>query len=173
MYYGIGAKFNLREQGWMKPFVIGFVWAGIVTLYPVLFYCLENNLEYHTDLIGFLLFLKNFLFISILCIMFDIKDYAADSNQKLKTFVVRAGLRKTIFLIILPLCLIGLTAFIIFALSKNFHPLKIILNVIPFILLIAAGFSLRERKNLMYYLIYIDGLMLLKGICGTIAMKYF
>ena len=105
--------------------------------------------------------------------MFDIKDYAADSNQKLNTFVVRAGLRKTIFFIILPLCLIGLTAFIIFAISKNFHLVKITLNVIPFVLMMVAGYSLRERKSLMYYLIYIDGLMLLKGICGTIAMKYF
>jgi len=173
LYYGIGTKFNLRNIGWMKPFVIGFAWAGIVTVYPAIFYSLENQIEYKPDLVGILLFLKNFMFISVLCIMFDVKDYATDSNQKLNTFVVKAGLRKTIFFIIIPLCLIGLTTFIIFALTKNFHPLKITLNVIPFLLLIMAGLSLKERKNLMYYLIYIDGLMLVKGICGTLAMTYF
>jgi hypothetical protein len=39
--------------------------------------------------------------------MFDIKDYAADHNHQLKTFVVRYGLRKTIFYILIPLTLVS------------------------------------------------------------------
>jgi len=95
-YYGINSKrfrkYNLRQIGWLKPFVIGFVWAGTVTVYPVLFYTLEHNMHYAPTLVGSLLTLKNFMFISVLCIMFDIKDYSMDYNQQIKTFVVKTGI---------------------------------------------------------------------------------
>lgn len=173
LYYGIGSKFNLREIGWLKPFIIGFSWAGAVTWYPILFYTMQKGEEYNITLIGTLLFLKNFMFISVLCILFDIKDYASDSKQDLKTFVVTQGLRKTIFYIVIPMCLMGLITFIVFGIYRGFHPLKISFNVLPFLLMIIAAYSLHNRKSIMYYLVYIDGLMLLKGICGIIAMVYF
>ena len=173
LYYGINSKFNLRKIGWIKPFVIGFAWAGMVNFYPILFYSVQNKIEYEFTLIGNLLFLKNMLFISILCIMFDIKDYAADSEQRLNTFIVKAGLRKTIFYIIIPLSLIGLGSFIFFAITHNFHILKILLNTVPFVLLLIAAYSLKNRKSLMYYLILIDGLMIVKAVCGSVAMIYF
>ena len=176
-YYGLEnkllGKFNLRNTGWLKPFVIGFVWGGLVTVYPVLFHAIEKNIHFEIKLRGCLLFIKNFMFITVLCIMFDIKDYAADHNQQLKTFVVAVGLRKTIFFIIIPLCIIGFGTFLIYATSQGFSFMKIFLNAIPFILLLIVAYSLHQRKSIMYYLAIIDGLMLVKAICGTIAMIYF
>ncbi len=173
MYYGIDAKFNIRKFGWLKPFIIGFCWAGIVTWYPVLVATLLLGISYEFTLVGCLLFLKNFMFVSVLCIMFDIKDYAGDSRDQLNTFVVQTGLRKTIFYIIIPLAILGLITFIIFGIYRHFHPVKISLNVIPFVLMIIAAYRLKERRNILYYLVYVDGLMLVKGICGYIAMTYF
>lgn len=177
LYYGINhrrlVKYKLRNIGWLKPFIIGFVWAGLVNIYPILFYNIENELNYIPDWIGLFLFVKNFMFITVLCIMFDIKDYAADHNRQLKTFVVRAGLRNTIFMILIPLCLAGLGSFIIYALKRDFSNQKIILNTIPFLLLITVAYSLHRRKSIFYYLIVIDGLMLVKALCGITAMIYF
>lgn len=113
------------------------------------------------------------MFISVLCIMFDIKDYVSDSAQQLNTFVVSKGLRKTIFFIIIPLCLLGLGTFVIYGITRQFHPIKIALNVVPFAFLIAVAHSLRVRRSLLYYLVIVDGLMLLKAVCGIIAMTYF
>ena len=176
-YYGINnktfGKYNLRNTGWLKPFVIGFVWGGIVTVYPILFYNLQHGLPYQITLIGFLLLLKNIMFVTVLCIMFDIKDYAADHNHQLKTFVVRVGLRKTIFYIIIPLCIIGFGTFLVYATTHYFSIMKITLNTIPFILLIIVAYSLHRRKSILYYLAIIDGLMLVKAICGITAMLYF
>lgn len=46
MYYGIlifpRRKFNLRSYGKLKPFVIGFVATGTVTVYPLLFLALKK-----------------------------------------------------------------------------------------------------------------------------------
>ena len=174
-YYGINLPTfqskNLRNLGWLKPFFIGFVWAGLVTVYPVIFYHIATNTFYQITLLGCLLFVKNFMFVTVLCIMFDIKDYAADHNHQLKTFVVRVGLRKTIFYIIIPLCIIGLGTFILSATIRHFSLLKIGINTVPFILLIIVAYSLHRRKSILYYLAIIDGLLLVKSICGIIGIS--
>jgi hypothetical protein len=176
LYYGINVlshRYNLRRIGLLKPFIIGFTWSGLVTIYPVLFYNIINGQPYDFTFIGGLLFLKNLMFVSVLCIMFDIKDYATDHISGLNTFVVRIGLRKTIFYILLPLPILGLLTFMSYAVMHQFHLMKILLNMIPFILLLVVGASLRKRRSLMYYLIVIDGLMLVKATCGIIAMVFF
>ena len=113
------------------------------------------------------------MFIAMLCIMFDIKDYATDHSSKLRTFVVRLGLRKTIFYILLPLPILGLLTFISYALTHHFSEMKIVLNMIPFLLLLLAAAALRRRRSMMYYHVVIDGLMLVKAICGITAMLLF
>jgi len=122
-YYGLNflfGNYNLRKIGWLKPFVIGFTWAGLVTIYPVVFYDITNDLEYQFSWVGELLFLKNFMFVSLLCIMFDIKDYSADYIARLKTFVVKLGLRKTISYLLLPLSVVGLVSFVFMPRQINF-----------------------------------------------------
>ncbi len=113
----------------MKPFIIGFVWAGLVNIYPIIFYNIENEHNYVPDLIGGFLFIKNFMFITVLCIMFDIKDYAADHNRQLKTFVVKAGSTKNnIFYSDTLYASQGLGSFIYFAMIRGFSTEKIALN---------------------------------------------
>ncbi|HRP89791.1 MAG TPA: UbiA family prenyltransferase [Edaphocola sp.] len=177
MYYGKGflpkLKFDLRKTGWLKPFVIGFVWAMTVSIYPIMFHEWEMHRHYHPDFLSFWLFFKNFMYISVLAIMFDIKDYVDDANQGLKTFVVRIGLKKTIYFIILPLTLFGLLAFSIFAYASDFGWGQFLFNLIPFLLLLIVAYRLKRPKSIFYYLAIIDGLMFLKGICGITAVLLF
>ena len=173
LYYGLSAKLSLRNTHWLKPFVIGFVWAGIVTLFPLFYSQLSTQSRFNIGLVSCFLFIKNLMFVAVLCIMFDIKDYATDYNQHLKTFVVSFGLRKTIFYILIPLTLIGFASFVMIAFSRHFSAIKIAINTIPFIILLVVAYSLHKRKNIFYYLAVIDGLMLLKAVCGSVAMIYF
>lgn len=176
-YYGTGnvlsQKINLRNIGWLKPFIIGFTWAGLVTIYPVLFYCVTRQIHYTATYVAAFLFLKNFMFISLLCILFDIKDYAMDYNAQIKTLVVKLGLRKTIFYVIIPLCLIGLGFFLTYAILQHFKIQKILINTLPFLLTLAVAYSMHNRRSIFYYLIIIDGLMLVKAVCGITAMLLF
>lgn len=178
LYYGIDQRFfgnySLRSIGWLKPFVIGMIWAATATVYPIVFSGIEHETGYYElNIVGAFLFTKNFMFITVLCIMFDIKDYATDSNQQIKTFVVNVGLRKTIFYIILPLAAIGLASFLGYAIERHFSSMKIFMNVIPFVMLLLVAYSMHRRQSIFYYLVIIDGLMLVKGICGSIAMSFF
>lgn len=177
LYYGIILPnhhlYNLRRTGWLKPFVIGFVWSGVVSIYPVLFYSISQNQPYILSYFGLILFIKNMMFITVLCIMFDIKDYATDYNQELKTFVVRVGLRKTIFNILIPLSIFGFGIFLLYNIQHHFPAGRVIINTIPFVLLIIVAYSMYQRKSILYYLAIIDGLMLAKAICGIIGSTIF
>lgn len=177
LYYGNAYfpffKINLRRSGWLKPFVVGFVWAGSVTLYPPMFHQWQHDLHYTFNLFAFWLLIKNWMYIAVLAIMFDIKDYADDANRQVKTFVVRVGLRKTIFFILLPLTIIGLFSYTVFALEAGINLPHYLINLIPFLLLLSVAYSMHQRKPILYYLIVIDGLMLLKGVCGIFGVLLF
>lgn len=170
---GILYYLNLRNIGWLKPFFISFTWAGIVSIYPLVFSSFERNEILHFNTVDILLFINYTMYILILCILFDIKDYSADYNKSVKTFVVKYGLRNTIFYICIPLCLLGLGSFVLYGVLHQYSVIKIGLNIIPFILMCWAIYSLKSRRNIFFYLFYIDGLMLVKAICGIIAYKYF
>lgn len=174
LYYGLSSKgisnYNLRALGWLKPIIIGFTWAGVVTIFPLTLFWIEHQATPNFNIMYVLLFLKNMMYVLILAILFDIKDYASDYNKEIKTFVVKYGLRFTIFYILLPLSIIGFGLFMSVAILKNFSALKILLNAIPFFALLFVIYSMKKRRSILYYLIIIDGLLLLKGICGSIGM---
>ncbi len=172
-YYGFGYCFNLRNNGWTKPYVIGCVWAGTVTLYPVLFHSIETHTDFALNIRCVVLFFKNWLFIAMLCVLFDIKDYAIDANLSLNTYVVQRGLRKTIFRMVIPMSIIGFSFFILYACNSHFPIGRMLINTIPFIALIFVSYTLVKRRSLMYYLVVVDGLMLLKALCGILAIIYF
>ena len=162
---------KLRRVGWLKPFVIGFVWSGFVSLYPIIFYQIQT--DSHADFFSLpsgLLWLKNFVFISTLSIMFDLKDYEEDKSEGLKTFAVQFGVSNTINFIIFPLVLLGLAAFTVFSIKNNFQIGRIAMNAIPYMLLIISAYSLRKKRSIIYYLFIIDGLMIAKAICGIVGM---
>jgi hypothetical protein len=176
LYYGITyqfRKYSLRNIGWMKPFVIGFVWAGFVTIYPIVYYQIVNDRTLEITWVEIFLFVKNFMFITVLAIMFDIKDYATDSNMKLKTYVVEHGLRTTIFKILIPLSVAGLGSFLVYGFMRHFSEMRIFMNTIPFLMMITFAYYLHRRQSIFYYLVLIDGLMLVKALCGSIAVTYF
>lgn len=104
--------------------------------------------------------------------MFDLKDYEDDSNQQLKTFVVRYGLKKTIFFVLTPLLLIGVVSLLTFAHFRHFKLIILLFNLIPFILMLGVAWTMLRHKNILYYLIVIDGLLLVKALCGIAGSQF-
>lgn len=174
-YYGISfsEQYNLRKIGVLKPFVIGFCWAAICTIYPILWHKITHQETGSLNGVGYRLFLKNLMYVALIGIMFDIKDYATDAKQRLKTFVVQGGLRNTLYNVLLPLSIVGLATFWIYGFTHDFSAMKISLNTLPFIAMFWAVQALKKRRSILYYLVVIDGLLLIKAICGSIAMIYF
>lgn len=176
LYYGLlpksFVKFNLRHSGWLKAFVIGFVWACFANVLPIVMLKIETGISYHDSVLWTWLFVKNWMFCTVNAIIFDIKDYPTDANQHLRTFVVRYGLRKTIFSILIPLLLVGLLSLTIFARYKGFAWPQVACNVLPFLLTIYVAYTMHKRHNILYYLMVIDGLIVFKAICGILGMQF-
>ena len=176
LYYGLLPKsiisFNLRRTGWFKAFVIGFVWAGCVNLFPITMLRIEHGITVTEPILMLWLFIKNWMFCTVNAIMFDMKDYEDDANIELKTFAVRFGLQRTVYYVLVPLLLIGLLSFLTFAVYRNFSPVTVLLNLIPSICLLVVAFSLHKPRKILYYLIVIDGLLLVKAICGITGILF-
>jgi len=174
LYYGLVPVFffnlNLRNTGWLKPFIIGFVWATTANLLPIIILKIENGVDVPESTLWGFLFVKNWMFCTVNAIMFDMKDYAIDSNRQLKTFVVRIGLKKTIFYVLLPLLFTGMLSLLLFFALNHFPLQRILLNLFPFLLTAVVAYSMNKRKNIFYYLIVIDGLILVKALCGIGGM---
>ena len=120
-----------------------------------------------------ILYLSNALFISMLAVLFDIKDYETDANKQMKTLVVRMGQTKTINWLLIPISSLVLLATVRYAFLHHFTGYQILLNTIPLILLISVSYQMHQRKSILYYLAIIDGLIVVKAACGIIATLLF
>lgn len=168
-YNGQGRS-GLRRIGWLKPFVVGFVWAGVVTVYPIVvatMFDVEGKPDFR---IGLCLFLGNMLFCTLIAVLFDIKDHADDHRDDLQTFIVRRGLRTTLFSFLLPLTLIGLLTLLICGTANGSSAFRLTMNAVPFLALAWVIFALRKRRSLLYYLMVVDGLLLVKALCGSLSV---
>jgi 4-hydroxybenzoate polyprenyltransferase len=176
LYYGLLPRsffrLNLRHTGWLKAFVIGFVWACCANILSLVVVQIEKGPQAFETVLLIWLFIKNWMFCTVNAIIFDIKDYADDSNKQLKTFVVRFGLKKTIFYVLLPLIVIGLISLVAFTTYRHADIINVVFNLIPFILLLMIAWSMQKPHRLLYYLIVIDGLIFLKAICGIAGMHF-
>jgi 4-hydroxybenzoate polyprenyltransferase len=175
LYYFDTKKYpylNLRSYGLLKPFVIGCIWAGVGVYAPFLFLKLTD--QHYTGMSHLpILFVSNALYITVIAVLFDIKDFESDANKQMKTLVVRMGLTKTINWFVVPLGALILMATLRYSYLHQFTGYQILLNTIPLILLISVSYQMHQRKSILYYLAIIDGLIVVKAACGLIATLLF
>ncbi len=165
---------KIRQIGWLKPFVVGFTWSGWVTVYPVLVWQVQAGVSPGNPVIPSGLFwLQNFLFISILAIIFDIKDYRTDVRLRLNTYPAKLGIRNTFRYVIYPVFIFNMIVFFLFQRQKNFSPVQTFLQLLPYLFLLWVILTHRKPREVLYYLVAIDGLMFLKAICGMISISFF
>lgn len=165
---------NIRQIGWIKPFIVGLTWAGWVTIYPVIIWSVQSGLvPSFTFLSLFLLWLQDFLFFSVNAIIFDIKDYRTDSYHQLKTYPVILGIRNTFRFIVIPVTLLNLAVFFLFQWQKNFTLAQTLIQLIPYLLLILVIVKYRHGRSLLYYLVSVDGLVFAKALCGITSILLF
>ena len=142
--------FNLRRHGYIKPFLISFVWVISCSLVPLIEYDL-----FTAHNVWFLA--SQFVFISVLCMLFDIKDNESDYLLGVNTYANKFGLATT-KIICACLVLIGFTCFYMFNSDSIFLIKSIFLRVI---LLTTILYTNDNRHSFFYYL-WIDGLLIIQ-----------
>ena len=165
---------QLRAIGWLKPFFIGFAWSGLVTVYPMFFRQLQSGIDKDQFMLPSGLFwLQNFLFISALAIVFDVKDHISDIRYGLKTYPALLGVQKTLHLVVLPITLLSLAVLFLHQQQIHLSFRQSLVQTIPYVLLLITIPFIAHQRSILFYLAYIDGLMLVKGFSGMISILFF
>ena len=173
LYYGGiqpgKSAFNLRQVGWLKPLIIALVWGGMGTVLPEWWALAVRNPVYIPSTSTLLLLLQQVLFLLILSILFDVKDFAADHNLHIKTWVIRVGQAQLLKRVIFPLIVLGILVEIGSGLLVGYPPAYALLNTIPWVLLIFAARTLQQQRSVVHYLWILDGLIPLKAAIGILT----
>jgi hypothetical protein len=162
-------SFSLRQLVWFKPFIIGFVWAGMTVVYPILFADLQHSQPRVPWFKGVEMFLSNFLFVSVLAILFDIKDEGEDLNAHFKSLLTKLGLTHLLLRVALPLAWVSVGWSIVQVIQLGFGFWSAALLVLPHLCLVWAVLSCKKPQAPLFYFLVIDGLMVLKAFCGIAA----
>jgi hypothetical protein len=165
---------KIRQIGWLKPFVVGFIWSGWVTVYPLLVWQVQSgSADQKPAIPNGLFWAQNFIFISILAIIFDVKDYRNDVMHRLNTYPAKLGIRNTFRFVIYPATFVNIILFLLLQFQQKFTVEQSLVQAIPYLFLIWVILTHRKPGALLYYLVAIDGLMLLKAVCGIISISFF
>ena len=164
---------KFRQIGWLKPFIIGITWAGWVTVFPVIVWQVQYASPGDVIYPNWLLYAVNFLFITVLAIVFDVKDYSTDVRKSLKTIPAIFGIESTYRYVVLPGTIITIGLLILFQVQQQFTFAQSLIQHLPMLLLLVVAMVKPTRTDGLFYLVVIDGLMMLKALTGIISIKLF
>lgn len=169
-YYNWKFGLSLRKYTWLKPILIAWTWAITTVYLPIL---LLNQIHLFYDPKFYFLFSQTFMYFIVNAIMFDMKDYEDDYNRGLKTFAVKYGIKFMLNLVIIPLIFIGFLSFILFGIYDHLPVHRVIFMLIPILLMAVFANQLNRPKSILFYLIAIDGMILVKAIFGILSFLLF
>jgi 4-hydroxybenzoate polyprenyltransferase len=148
-------KKRLKDFGVLKIFTLTLLWTLVTVWFPI-------SQAYYTDVSFLLIFLRRFIFIFVLCLVFDIRDTAIDSKENRRTIPVISGIKKAYVI-----CYVLLVVFVLLSLVQYVKtPDNVQLNAM--VISAAATFIMIEytkrNKSDIAYLAGIDGMMLLQAL---------
>ncbi|MCW5916318.1 MAG: hypothetical protein KIS82_03115 [Ferruginibacter sp.] len=153
--------FGLKEVGFLKTFLLALAWA-----YTTVFIPASLN-EAGDDFRVWMIFLTRFLFMLMLCIMFDSRDAQIDRIHSLKTLATDlnpTAIKILMFITFALYMLVGL----VFRSVFNDIPQTIAFLVVGVVTLLVYLGSQRE-KGYFYYYFVVDGLMLFSSLSAYLA----
>jgi len=152
-----------RRLGVLKTILLAFTWTYVTACVPVL--------HHHGELTDTSLFIisRRFLFMLMLCIIFDNRDVAVDKIRGMRSLATDLSPRTLqLFIIILFFLLFGTNfAYVWVGISI---PHAIALQVSTIALLITYFYSTRKQGYFFYYF-FVDGVMLFSALATFVAGK--
>ena len=134
---------------------LALIWTLVTAWLPVANFSLEKNMFAMT-------FFQRFIFMFIICLLFDLRDIEIDRAENINTVAVILGKRKSFFLI-------AVSVFFFITLSVcqylYFHDKKILIAMLLSAVATSFAADITKRINCdLFYLTAIDGMLLLQAI---------
>lgn len=150
----------IRSLGFLKTILLAFTWAHITTLIP-----LQKSIV-NMQLSEFLIFINRFLFMLILCIIFDKRDAEVDKIRGLHSLATDMSPVVLHLLIIMIFAGYFVTSWMMQHSGIGFlHSVGLILTGI--ITMPVYIYSQKKRGYFFYYFI-VDGMMILSAIITSL-----
>ena len=111
---------------------------------------------------------SQFVFISVLCMLFDIKDNDTDYLSGVNTYANRFGITVT-KIICCCLLVVGFACFYVF--KHDAHSL--IISIVLRLLLLGTILFTKEKHHSFYYYLWIDGLLIVQTVLFFIVWFEF
>ncbi|MEO6684134.1 MAG: UbiA family prenyltransferase [Ginsengibacter sp.] len=150
-----GKKKRLKEYGILKIITLSLLWTLVTVWFPA------NRMPYDPALFWFV-FVKRFLFMFVLCLLFDMRDTEIDRETGIYTFPVRMGQNRSYYLAYIVLIVFLFLSGFQFVLWGNGGILiAMILSVLVTFIIIQMT---KKNQSDFIFLAGIDGMMLLQAL---------
>ena len=150
-----GKKKRIKDYGSFKIITLALLWTIVTVWFPV------NDVDVNTTLFIFI-FIKRFVFMFILCLLFDIRDAEIDRKENINTLAVILGKKRSYLL-----SYILLIVFIILSFAQYFYLPQtgfLIAMLISAIATLATIEITKKNNSDFIYLAGIDGMMLVQAL---------
>jgi 4-hydroxybenzoate polyprenyltransferase len=154
------SKKRIKDFGVVKIVTLVAIWT-LVTVY------LPAQEKVYSETLFISTFVARFIFIFILCLMFDIRDVDIDSKENIKTIPLIAGRQKTRRIIYFLLVIFVLVSLLQYFQNNNFIQFNGML-ISAFATFFVVKISNREHAD-FFYLACVDGMMLLQAMLVIIG----
>lgn len=145
---------RLKDFGLVKIITLSLMWTLVTVWFPV------NQMAFDSTLF-FLVFTKRFIFIFILCLVFDIRDALVDGNVGIRTVPVQVGIRRAYIIAYSLLLLLAAINIIEYFLAGNHFLWPFLLSLV----LTAGVVRYSEKDNSdITCLWWVDGMMLCQAL---------
>jgi len=150
-----------RKAGVLKTTLLAFTWSYVTAFIP-----LQKESFLPTD-IEFFILTRRFLFMLMLCIIFDNRDIAVDKIRGLRSLATDLGARTMRYLIYSIFIILFATNFL-FRFYGISVAQSIALQISTIALLITYYYSTKKQGYLFYYFL-VDGMMLFSAAATFVA----
>lgn len=151
----IGKKRRIKDYGFLKIVTLSLLWTLVTVWFPVNTMPVDNWLF-------MLVFVKRFIFVFILCLLFDLRDIEIDRKENINTLPVMLGKKRSYNLSYVLLVLFLALSFLKYL---YFPQLAFLIGmaISSFITFLVIEQTKKTNSDFIY-LAGIDGMMLLQAV---------
>lgn len=159
----LGKRRRIKDFGLVKIITLALLWTLVTVWFPVV------KLPFDPRLFGYVFF-NRFLFMFVLCLLFDVRDIEVDRAQRIHTIPVMTGRERSYQIAYGALFLLAAGSLFRYATGGDPRiPAAMLLSVALTLLTVLAT----RRSNSDYlYLAGIDGMMLAQPLLVYLAIKF-
>ncbi|HMO63113.1 MAG TPA: hypothetical protein PKC39_13060 [Ferruginibacter sp.] len=152
----------IRRAGFIKTLLLAFTWTYVTAYLPMVAAAVEINIP------AVLLLLQRFVFMLLLCIIFDQRDVHTDAVKgfhSLATDLTARATQRLLYILFAVLALIHIALFY-FALGTSQSAALMLALAAT---LIVYRMSVQRQRGFVFYYFLVDGLMLLSAVLTIMA----